>query len=286
MKYGMMLRQRRVFQKLIAVALIAAAAIWGIESISTKILTAHYATVRPLVVTPVSSAANDGNQLAHVNGCFGCHGDHLTGRVVFNSLFGTRIVASNLTRLAHQETDAQLTTAIRYGIKHDGTSVIEMPSTEFVRSSDSDVAAIIAYMRSLPERPDAASKTRWRFDGRALLAMGILPSEAAMVNTSALGPPQTPESPLARGRYITEAHCSGCHGPDLSGKTIEGSPDLRLSIEHYSPTAFAHFFSTGEGQIGHGTKTMTKMIRGRFKYFAAADVHSIYIYLRSLDQPI
>jgi mono/diheme cytochrome c family protein len=204
---------------------------------------------------------------------------------VFSGWFGTRIVAPNLTRLARQETDAQLATAIRYGIKRDGTSVTEMPSKEFIKSSDSDVAAIIAYLRTLPERPDATGKTRWRFDGRAMLAIGTLPSEAAMVNTSARGPLQTPNSPLARGRYITQSHCSVCHGPDLSGETIEGSPDLRVSIEHYSLTAFEHFFRTGEGQIGHGTGTMTKMIRSRFKYLTATDVNAIYIYLKANDLP-
>jgi mono/diheme cytochrome c family protein len=204
---------------------------------------------------------------------------------VFYGWFGTRIVAPNLTRLVRQETDAQLATAIRYGIKRDGTSVIEMPSKEFIKSSDSDVAAIIAYLRTLPERPDAAGNIRWRFDGRAMLAVGMLPSEAAMVNTSASGPLRTPYSPLARGRYITQSHCSVCYGPDLSGETIEGSSDLRVSIVHYSPTAFEHFFRTGEGQIGHGTGTMAKMIRSRFKYLTAADVDAIYVYLKANARP-
>jgi mono/diheme cytochrome c family protein/cytochrome c551/c552 len=242
-------------------------------------------TAHALSVPPTLSVVNDGNRLAHINGCFSCHGDQLTGHVLLNSWFGTRLVAPNLTRIAHQETDAQLAAAIRCGVKHDSTSVIEMPCNEFIKSSDSDIAAIIAYRRTLPERPDAAGKTLWRFDGRAMLAMGLLPSEAAMVNTSERGPLQTPESPLALGRYITQSHCTVCHGPDLSGETDEDSPDLRVSIEHYSPTAFEHFFKTGEGQLGHGTGTMTKMIRGRFQYLTASDVHAIYVYLKQNGRP-
>lgn len=115
--------------------------------------------------------------------------------------------------------------------------------------------------------------------------MGLLPVEATMVNISARGPLRTPTSPFALGRYITQSHCSVCHGPDLSGETIESSPDLRIAIQHYSPATFEHFFRTGDGQIGHGTRTMTKMIRSRFKYLTDAEVHAIYVYLKSDDRP-
>jgi cytochrome c553 len=281
----MVARRKRSIQLLIVAGLIAAAA-WGIEAISVQALTArHSVPTQPLAVMSSPSAANDGNRLAHLDGCFGCHGIHLTGHVVFAGWFGTRINAPNLTRLAHQKTDTQLAAAIRYGVKQDGISVIDMPSNQFIKSSDSDIAAIIAYLHTLPERPDTAGKTHWGFDGQVMLAMGLLPVEATMVNISARGPLRTPTPPLALGRYITQSHCSVCHGPDLSGKTMEGSPDLRISIRHYSPAAFDHFFTTGEGQNGHGTRTMTRMIRSRFKYLSAAEVRAIYVYLNSDDRP-
>ena len=273
--------QKHSIQLLIVVALIATTA-WVIESVSTRALTLRHAMpVHALAMIPVPSAASDGERLAHIDGCFSCHGPRLTGHVVFTGWFGTQLVAPNLTRLAHKETGAQLAAAIRYGVKHDGTSVIKMPSKQFIKSSDSDIAAIIAYLRTLPERPDTAGKTRWRFGGRVMLAMGLLPVEATVVSMSARGPLHTPVFPIALGHYITQSHCSVCHGQDLSGETIKGSPDLRVSIQHYSPATFEHFFRTGDGQIGHGTKTMTKMIRGRFKYLTAADVDAIYVYLKS-----
>jgi mono/diheme cytochrome c family protein len=92
---------------------------------------------------------------------------------------------------------------------------------------------------------------------------------------------QTPVAPAALGLYLTRAHCSACHGDDLSGRTAEGSPSLRVSIVHYSPQGFAHFFRTGEGQIGHGTATMTRMIRSRFQYLTPTEVQAIYLYLKS-----
>jgi mono/diheme cytochrome c family protein len=286
MEDGMATYRKRGVRLFIVVGLIAATA-WGIETVSTQILTARHAMpTQALAVRPAPSAANDGNRLAHVDGCFSCHGGQLTGRVLFADLFGTRLIAPNLTRLAHQETDTQLAAAIRYGVKRDDTSIIDMPSSELIKSSDSDIAAIIAYLRTLPTRPDATGETRWRLGGRTMLMAGLLPVEATRINISARGPQRTPTSPLALGGYITQAHCSVCHGPDLSGETIEGSPDLRVSIQHYSPAAFEHFFRTGEGQIGHGTKTMTRMIRGRFQYLTPADVHAIYVYLKADGQAL
>jgi cytochrome c553 len=277
-------QQKRGIKLLIVTGLIAAA-IWRIESVSTqKLMTRYTIPVHPLAMAPTPSAANDGNRLAHVNGCFNCHGDQLTGRAVFTGWFGTRIVAPNLTRLARKETDAQLAASIRYGVRPDSTSLIDMPSDEFIRSSDSDIAAIIAYLHILQEKPDTAGKTRWNFGGRAMLAVGLLPLEAEMVDKSARGPLQTPTSPIALGQYITQSHCSICHGPDLSGDTTESSPDLRISIKHYSLAAFEHFFRTGQGQIGHGTRTMTKVIRDQFRYLTAADLDAIYVYLKADDR--
>ena len=268
--------------QLLLLAGVAAAAVWAIQSASARVLLARHAIPpRTLAMMPAPSAASDGERLAHVYGCFSCHGAQLTGRVVFAGWFGTRIVAPNLTRLAHSETDAQLAAAIRYGVKRDGTSIVAMPSEKFIRSSDSDIAAIIAYLHTLPERSDATGTTHWHFGGRAMLVMGLIPVEADVVDRSTRGPAQTPTSPVALGHYITHLHCGGCHGPDLSGETMKGSPDLHFAVQHYSLAAFEHFFRTGDGQVGHGTQTMTGIVLRRFKYLSRSDVDAIYSYLKA-----
>lgn len=281
----MMAPRKRIIQ-LVVLAAIVAVAVWAVRSASARVLLAHHAMPpQALALMPAPDAARDGERLAHVDGCFGCHGAQLTGRVVFAGWFGTRIIAPNLTRLARRETDAQLAAAIRYGVKPDGTSIVVMPSGKFIRSSDSDIAAIIAYLHTLPQRPDAAGTTHWDFGGRAMLVAGVIPAEADLVNRSARGPVRTPTAPIALGHYITQLQCSTCHGPDLSGETIKASPDLHFAIKHYSLAAFEHFFRTGNGQIGHGTQTMTGMIRRRFKYLSRPDVDAIYSYLKAGSRP-
>lgn len=267
---------------LLAAAVLVAGAIWWIDAASTRMLETHYtAPVPALTLVPDPGEAGNGARLVHVSGCSACHGADLTGGVTFRGIFGTRLVAPNLTRVLRHQSDEQIAAAIRYGVKPDGTSIIDMPSDLFVAFSDSDLAAMIAYLRSLPEKPDATEKTHWKLGGRAMLMLGWLPRAAANVDRHARGPEQTPAAPFLRGQYIAHSQCAQCHGADLSGNTAEASPDLRFSIQHYTPAAFAHFFRTGEGQIGHGTKTMTKMIHTRFRYLTDADVRGIYRYLNT-----
>lgn len=265
-----------------AVLALAAIIVWRVEAASAQRLAMRFAKpAAPLAVTPDASMAADGERLAKLDGCTGCHGKALTGTLIFSGPFGTRLAAPNLTALAHRHSDAQLATAIRYGIKPDGTSLVGMPTGKFLRSSDSDIAAIIAYLKSLPQKPDATGKTQWGFGGRALLAMGLMPLTANAADPWTRGPRQTPTEPMARGRYLTEVHCTGCHGPELGGNPEEDSPDLRFSIKHYSPAAFARFFRTGQGRIGHGTETMTPLIKERLHNLTEADVQAIYLYLKN-----
>ena len=261
---------------------LAALALWRIEAASSAVLTARYPKpASPLAVAPDPSMAKTGERLAKLNGCTDCHGDALTGHVEFTAAFGTRLVAPNLTRLAHHLSADQLAAAIRFGIRPNGTSLINMPTGRFLRSSDQDVAAIIAYLQSLPEKPDATGKTKWGVIGRAMLAMGLMRVEAPLTNPAMRGPAETPTTPLALGRYVAQAQCSGCHGPQLSGNPDEDSPDLRKAVKKYTAAQFVTFFATGNAHQGHPTHDMTRVIKDQLKYLTRNDVRSLYTYLKT-----
>jgi mono/diheme cytochrome c family protein len=259
---------------------VIALTLWRIMAVSSGILERHYAQPAEPLAAPVARAdVKDGERLARMDGCFSCHGKQLTGRVLFTGPLGTRLVAPNLTRVIRKENDAQLATAIRYGIRPDGTTLINMPSTRFLASSDQDIAAIIAYLRTLNELPDATPATRWGLEGRILLAMHFFRVTAESTDTTARGPRLTPTEPIALGRYLTRSQCSACHGRDLKGDPEESSPDLRFSLKHYSQGVFERFFTTGVGRKGHGTHTMTPLIKRQFRYLTKADVEALYAYL-------
>ena len=154
--------------------------VWRIEASSARILATHYPQpANPLAVSVAQGDAANGQRLARLDGCTDCHGKALTGHTEFSGLFGIAACGAEPDRpCPPSQRTAQLAAAIRYGVKPDGTSMIRMPVGEFLRSSDGDIAAIIAYLRSLPQKPGTAGKTHWAFGGRAMLAMGLLPLEA------------------------------------------------------------------------------------------------------------
>lgn len=263
----------------IVVAVVALAA-WRIEAVSTLILTArHPLPADPLAVSPAQASIKTGKRLVHLDGCTACHGRDLTGRVMFSGPFGTNFVAPNLTRVVRHLSDAQLAAAIRFGVRPNGTTLIDMPVGKFLRSSDSDIAAIIAYLRSLPQAADGAPMPHWALGGRMMLAMGLMQIDAGTANPSRRGPRQTPTAPAALGRYIAQVQCSGCHGRDLGGNPEDDSPDLHKAIKSYSQAAFLRFFATGNAHKDHPTKRMTQVIQDQFKYLTANEVRALYGHL-------
>jgi len=86
--------------------------------------------------------------------CKECHGDDLGGKLQFNDPLTGRISARNLTRgkggIGSEISDEGWVLAIRHGVDEDGTPLIEMPSESFNSLSDTDLGAIIAYLKSLP----------------------------------------------------------------------------------------------------------------------------------------
>lgn len=154
-----------------------------------------------------------------IGGCGNCHtpkgptgqdlpGRHLAGGQVFEEPNLFRAVAPNITPDAEtgigRWTDAELARAIREGIRPDGRVLGPPMPFEFYRGiSDADLAAMIAYLRTVPALSNRAEASRYAFP---------LPP--------AWGPPVTTvaapaDNPVARGEYLAGplGHCMECHTP-------------------------------------------------------------------------
>ena len=169
-----------------AILVVAIVAIYGVST--WKLNARHEVVGLALRVTPAPSMIEEGQRLAHVDGCFGCHGDDLAGHLFVDKIFIGRLSGHNLTRVVPQYTDEQLTNVIRGGVKADGTGNIFMPSHAMVRIADADVAAIIAYLRTVERRPDAVKDTSLGLLARALVVIGMIPIEPDIVDHAQLGP--------------------------------------------------------------------------------------------------
>jgi len=93
--------------------------------------------------------------------CTGCHTTDLSGQVMIDAPFAT-IYSANLTPgkggAGSEFTDADFVRALRHGVDDQGRALVIMPSQEFWNFSDSDVADIVAYLKTVPpvdkEHPD------------------------------------------------------------------------------------------------------------------------------------
>ena len=168
--------------------------------------------------TGPSPSVERGKYLVEVLGaCGNCHtpkgpeGDirakHMAGGFTFDEIFGVA-VSSNVTPDRETGigawTDAEIARAIREGKSKDGRNLgPPMPFYLYRRLSDNDVAAIVAYLRTLPPIKNAVPRSRYRF--------------APGVSTTPLGAvPEPPKNdPVKYGEYLAGpvAHCSDCHTP-------------------------------------------------------------------------
>jgi mono/diheme cytochrome c family protein len=232
----------------------------------------------PVVVPQDSVSIHEGERLAKIHGCIGCHGEHLQGDVLIDNLLLARVVAPNLTVAAREFTDAQLERIIRRGVRPNNRSVVVMPSGMFTLLDDADVARIIAYVRSVPGVAGNARGVRLGPGARVMFALSqFTPAVADVRAAEALSStyPGVKKS-MARGAYLVRTSCTECHGLDLRGDATH--PDLRIAAG-YSREAFRRFMRTGKALGERELTTMSPVARGRFSLFTDDEVAAVHDYL-------
>jgi hypothetical protein len=121
-------------------------------------------------------------------------------------------------------TDAELIRLIRHGVKKDGRSVAFMPSFEFNWLPESDVEAIVSYIRSRPavEKPNGSIKIGLL--GKIIDRQGGIKLDVAGRIDHQNLPQGGPPAPTAEYGKNVALFCTGCHGDTFSGGAIPGAP--------------------------------------------------------------
>jgi len=144
-----------------------------------------------------ASIARGSHLIQAILPCAECHGEDLGGKVLIDRPLLAVMSAPNLTRAG---LGSQL--------------------------SDSDLAAVIAYLRNAPPATHTLEATRVGPLARPLLVAGSLPLERRLIDTAAARPEPAPGVSAAYGAYlITVASCRHCHGPALSGGPLTDTPN-------------------------------------------------------------
>ena len=259
-------------------------AVIAIFALSEWALRDHHEAKAETLAAATPALLADAPRQARILGCVSCQGEGLKGKVMFDVPNVARVYAPNLTQIAAKAGDQQLAAAIRQGVGHDGRGLFVMPSPMYSRLSDGEVAALIAWIRSVPKSPEAESGTiEARPIGRFALALGKLrPATAKMEEFRAqvpidLGPATAP------GRAIASKNCSECHGPALFGGPMESGeevPDLAIAAG-YDLGQFRRLLRTGETPSGKPLGLMKEVAVNDFRHFTDAEIAILYAYLQA-----
>jgi len=222
---------RWLFRGLVTVLAVLAIVVTTVWTLSNRQLAKRYAVTPEAVTVPTDSAAIvRGRHLATAIGkCVNCHGDNLDGQRMGMGPVGT-FTAINLTRGkggVGNFSDADLVRAIRHGVAPDGRPLIFMPSRAYSGFNATDLAALIAYIRSVPSVDNELPPSSVGPIGRMIIARDPTKLIAApALDHTAPFPAEILPGPTAEygGYLVVVGGCTICHGPDLRGGLKEGPP--------------------------------------------------------------
>lgn len=265
---------------ILVLALLLAAWVWFASS---RELGRRY-TARPeTLVQPAGAQLADGARQARVLGCFSCHGEGLRGRLMFDAWVFAEVWAPNLTEVAARSTDQQLAAAIRQGIGSDGRALWVMPSPQYSRLTDGEVASLIAVIRAQPRGGETTPPLSFGPLGRFGIARGGFRPAPVLVEEFRVREPYDTGPEQAAGRHIAAVNCAECHGADLgggiAGPGIE-TPGLSIASA-YDLDQFRTLMRTGRAPHGRDLGLMREVAENDFSHLTDAEIAQLHGYLRA-----
>jgi len=274
---------------LVVIALTAAALLANSERKLDRVVSV---SVRPLPFAENAAAVERGRYLYLARSCAECHGDDGSGRVFIDHPNGLLVRGANLTRGAGSSVlnynEADWVRTIRHGVKPDGRPVFVMPSEDYNRFTDADLAALVGYVRSLPAHDAPGALIRLPLIAKLAHGAGVLKDAAEKIDHSrAPSRPVTEGVSVEHGRYVAQA-CLGCHGAQLRGGRIPGAPpdwppaaDLTGAesalLRYPGVEPFKTLLRTGVRPDG----SQANSAMPRNKHLNDTDLEALYTFLRS-----
>lgn len=251
----------------------------------------------PLAAVPYTSetaALERGRYLYASRGCGDCHGADGAGRT-FVKADGLHLAGPNISPgpgsvvAAYQPIDWVRT--LRHGVKPDGRALLVMPSEDYNRLTDADLAALVAHVRQLAPAKGGAAVLELPLPARVMAGFGLLPTAAEKIDHTL--PPAQPVAEgvnLDHGRYVAQM-CIGCHGPQLAGGRIPGGPPDWPAASRLPPgegsvmprypdaASLQRLFKTGQRPDGSSVRVMPFEALGQL---SDVDTRALHLYLASL----
>lgn len=225
--------------------------------------------------------------------CTECHGADLGGAFIADAPGFGQIVGPNLTSGSGGVTktmrDADWDRVIRHGVAPDGRPLILMPSDGYAALSDADLAALRAWVEQVQPVDRILPYTSLGFVGRALAMAGKIHVAAWTLDHDSRvdGSEQVT---VSDGEQLARiSGCFGCHGEDLTGRTVQpGRPPapslVSGRVTQWTEVEFATAVRAGRRPDGAEIDPLMPW-RG-FSGMSDAEVHMIWSFLlerRNMD---
>jgi mono/diheme cytochrome c family protein len=282
----------RIFIRLLLVLivlLLSAAAL--VYFTSERALNKRYDVhVKPIAVpTDQASVARGRELVEHRYVCAECHGPDYGGKPVFDAgPMVARIVAANITPgaggVGRHYTDVDWIRALRHGVAPDGRPLLVMPSHHIGKSTEQDLGAAIAYLKTLPSVDREIPPPSLGPIGRVLLLQDtaeLLP--ATVIDHTQGSPTETPLTQGQRGeQLVTLAGCVGCHRADLTGGggPPPGSSNITpLGLEGWTREDFVRTLRTGVTPDG---RRLAEVMPRAYGKMPEDELDALWTYLRTV----
>jgi mono/diheme cytochrome c family protein len=250
--------------------------------------------VQPIALRDDDAAVARGRYLYASRGCADCHGPDGAGRSFVHD-GGLHLAGPNISpgpgNVVANYRPVDWVRTLRHGVKPDGRPVRVMPSEDYNRLTDDDVAAVVAFVRHLPPVAGGPAVLELPLMVKALYGFGALPDAVEKIDHSQPPAQPVPEGVnLEHGRYVAQS-CIGCHGPTLAGGRIPGGPPdwpaaARLlpgegsaMVRYPTPEALQQMFRSGRRPDGSSLRVMPFQALGQLN---DVDTRALYLYLRAL----
>ena len=202
------------------------------------------------------------------------------------------LYAPNLTRAGEIRdwSDGEVIRGIREGVHKSGRPLIIMPSEVFRSLSDSDVQALVAYLRTQPPVEPNTPPTRLNVIAALLVGAGMFRTSAQVPITQSIVAPTQGVS-AEYGKYLVSIlGCSLCHGANLAGRPSGGhgppaGPNLTVIVPAWNEAGFVTTLRTGIDPSG---RTLNEAMPWKYisSFASDSDLKAIYAYLHDLPPSV
>ncbi|HEX7890148.1 MAG TPA: cytochrome c [Ramlibacter sp.] len=280
-----------------ALVLLAGGAVFaGLQLADARMHRKVEVPLRTVAYSREAATVERGRYLFASRGCVDCHGANGGGRMFVDDGSSLRIRGANITTgpggvvAAYQPEDWVRT--IRHGVAPGGRPLLIMPSEDYNRFTDADLAALVSYVRTLPPVSGEPALVQLPLPARVLYGFGAIHDAAGKIDHGlAPAQPVAEGVNVAHGGYVANM-CLGCHGAQLTGGRIPGAPPDWPAAPNLTPgegtvmgryadaDALMRLFKSGKRADGTAVKVMPFE---SLREMSETDLRALHLYLRGLQ---